>query len=284
MTVGNFELARRVSSLPDAVSCSERLLLHTLLLHRNAQTGECFPNCQTLAREMNVSLRTVKTAVKRLAVAGLLTVGKRKTRHGDGNTYALNLPAIGATIAPIDGGGEGATVAPFAAGDGCNPRPQRVQSTPAMGATIAPEQIKNRENETEPERTRAGARGSFSVSSRVSDSVSDSTARPTTEDLFSDSPSDEAISALVSRVTDALGDEKPSVYKWRRFVKCHGARAFIDIAHGFMEDVRDGKQVGNRGAYFNRLLDRYEPPEDGGDEITPEIEAAWEMARKAGKH
>jgi len=143
VAVSNFELARRVAALPPRISSTERLLLHTLILHRNAQTGECFPTFATLAREMGASARTVKYSAARLVTAGLLTVGKRKTMHGDGNAYALNLPAIGATVAPIDGEGS-ATVAPIAAGNGCNPLPQRVQSTPAIGATVAPEQIRNR--------------------------------------------------------------------------------------------------------------------------------------------
>ena len=115
----------------------------------------------------------------------------------------------------------------------------------------------NRMTENENE-TNAGARGAPSVSSRFSDSFSIPTAPPTVADLFSDAPTDAAINALISRVTDALGDEKPSVHKWRAFIKRHGARAFIDVAHNFMDGVRDGKEVTNRGAYLNALLDRYE--------------------------
>ncbi len=142
MAVSNFELARRVAALPPTISSTERLLLHTLILHRNAQTGECFPTFPTLAREMGAAKRTVKYAATRLATAGLLTVGKRKTSNGDGNTYALTLPAIpadGATVAPSDG----ATVAHTTAGRRCNPQPQTVQSTTADGATVAPEQRRN---------------------------------------------------------------------------------------------------------------------------------------------
>ena len=278
MAASNYELVRRVAMLPDTVSCSERLLLHTLIMHRNAQTGECFPTFPTLAREMGVSLRTVKYAVSRLVAAGLLTVGKRKTRDGDGNTYALNLPA------------EGAIIAPSTAGRGCKPRPQTVQSATADGAIIAPEQIKEQtKNRNEPN---AGARGAPSVSSRFSDSVPVPVpvpdAPPQLQDLFSGEPTDAAINALISRVTDVLGDEKPSIYRWRAFIKKHGARVFIDVAHNFMEGVRDGKEVRNRGAYLNALLDGYEREHqdnaDGGDEITPEILAALELARKAGKH
>ena len=283
MAASNYELVRCVAMLPDTVSCSERLLLHTLIMHRNAQTGECFPTFPTLAREMGVSLRTVKYAVSRLVAAGLLTVGKRKTRDGDGNTYALNLPAEGAMISPSNDAADGAMVAPSAAGRGCNPRPQMVQSATADGATIAPEQIKEQtKNRNEPN---AGARGAPSVSSRFSDSVP---VPVSTADLFSASPSPAAINALISRVTDVLGDEMPSNYRWRAFIKRHGARAFFDVAHNFMEGVRDGKEVRNNGAYLNALLDRYEREHQdnaaGGDEITPEILAAWELARKAGKH
>ena len=142
VAVSNFELARRVAALPPTISGTERLLLHTLILHRNARTGECFPTYPTLAREMGASVRTVKYATARLAAARLLTVGKRKTRDGDGNTYALTLPAIhadGATVAPSDG----ATVAHTTADRRCNPQPQTVQSTTADGATVAPEQRRN---------------------------------------------------------------------------------------------------------------------------------------------
>lgn len=283
MAASNYELVRRVAMLPDTVSCSERLLLHTLIMHRNAQTGECFPTVSTLAREMNVTTRTVKSAVRRLVAFGLLTVGKRKTRDGDGNTYALNLPAEGEIISPSNDGAEGETVAPSTADRGCNPRPQRVKSATAEGEMISPEQIKEQtKNRNEPN---AGARGAPSVSSRFSDSVP---VPMSTADLFSASPSPAAINALISRATDVLGDEKPSNYRWRAFIKRHGARAFFDVAHNFMESVRDGKEVRNRGAYLNALLDGYEREHqdnaDGGDEITPEILAALELARKAGKH
>ena len=143
MAVSNFELARRVAALPPTISGMERLLLHTLILHRNARTGECFPTFPTLAREMGAGVRTVKYAAARLATAGLLIVGKRKTSNGDCNTYAPTLPAIpadGATVAPSDG----ATDAHATAERQCNPRPQTVQSTTADGATDAPEQIINR--------------------------------------------------------------------------------------------------------------------------------------------
>ena len=126
MAVSNFELARRVAALPPTISGTERLLLHTLILHRNAQTGECFPTFATLAREMGASVRTVKYSAARLAAAGLLTIGKRKTRDGDGNSYALPLPAIpadGATVAPTDCGADGA----IHDRRRCNTRPQTVQ-------------------------------------------------------------------------------------------------------------------------------------------------------------
>ena len=139
--IGNYELTRLVAALPPSVSGTDRLLLHTLIVHRNAQTGGCFPTFQTLAREMCASVRTVKYSAARLAAAGLLEIGKRKTRDGNGNTYTLNLSPIGATVAPTNGASDGATVAPTNNGRRCNPQPQTVQSATADGATVAPEQI-----------------------------------------------------------------------------------------------------------------------------------------------
>ncbi len=138
MAVSNFEHGRRVAALPPSVSGTERLLMHTLLLHRNAQTGECFPTFATLAREMGASIRTVKYTVSRLAGAGMLAVGKRRTHDGKGNTYTLTIPEVGATVAPTS---RPQTVQ-SATSSRCNPQPQTVQSATADGATVAPEQIR----------------------------------------------------------------------------------------------------------------------------------------------
>jgi hypothetical protein len=86
---------------------------------------------------------------------------------------------------------------------------------------------------------------------------SNSNPAPTVDDLFSDSPSPAAIDAIIKRVADAMGDNRPSVHKWRKFIEERGARAFCDIAHAFCDDIRNGKQVDNMGAYFNALLDSH---------------------------
>ena len=245
MAVSNFELARRVAALPPRISSTERLLLHTLILHRNAQTGECFPTFATLAREMGASARTVKYSAARLVTAGLLTKGKRKTQNGDGNAYALTLPAIsadGATVAPTDCGTEGA----IHDRRECNLRPQRVQSTTADGATVAPEQIRNRistENET---RTPQAATVSPPLSS---DSVSFSS-------VTAHGAPDAAITAAIADAAQRLGDGLPSRDKWRRFMRAHGVAAF----RAEVEKAAAAQGVEKRGAYLNRLLDAYTPP------------------------
>lgn len=232
MAVNNFEDGRRVAALPSSVSGMERLLLHTLLLHRNAQAGECFPTFATLAREMGASVRTVKYAVSRLAGAGLLAVGKRRTHDGKGNTYALTLSAVSANIAPTDGGTEGA----IRDRRWCNSRPQKVQSTTADGATVAHEQINNislTENET---RTPQAA----------------SVSPPSIND---------AITATIDEVAQTLGDRTPSRKEWRKFCENHGILEFKRIAG----EVANTPNVENYGAYLNTRLKSYEPPNAGED-------------------
>ena len=122
------------------------------------------------------------------------------------------------------------------------------------------------DNLNQTERNETGTPQAATVSPPFnSDSVSVPAAPPTLADLFSDAPSDSAINALISRVAEVLSDERPSVHKWRKFIDRNGARAFIDVAHGFMEDVRNGREIANKGAYFNALLDAYGTNGNGGN-------------------
>src|SRR5690348_8838842 len=55
-----------------ALGSSAKLVAYTLSLHMNSDGASCFPSLTTLAREANLSRRTVVTALDELEHAGLV--------------------------------------------------------------------------------------------------------------------------------------------------------------------------------------------------------------------
>ena len=90
----NFTLAKRIAALPKEVTPMQRLFLHTLLIHRNATTGLCYPSQETIAREMGSGEATPKRKQEELVKMGYLTIGKIISESGKVNSYSLHLPDI----------------------------------------------------------------------------------------------------------------------------------------------------------------------------------------------
>ncbi len=90
--LSNFTLAKQIAALPRDVSPMQRLYLHTLLIHRNATTGLCYPSLETIAKEMGSSTATTKRSQRELVKMGYLTVDKVVTEAGKVNSYTINLP------------------------------------------------------------------------------------------------------------------------------------------------------------------------------------------------
>ena len=90
--LSNFTLAKQIAALPRTVSPMKRLFLHTLLIHRNATTGLCYPSLETIAKEMGSCPVTPKRSQRELMKMGYLTVDKVVTEAGKVNSYTINLP------------------------------------------------------------------------------------------------------------------------------------------------------------------------------------------------
>ena len=90
--LSNFTLAKQIAALPRDVSPMQRLFLHTLLIHRNATTGLCYPSLETIAKEMGSCPVTPKRSQRELVKMGYLTVDKVVTEAGKVNSYTINLP------------------------------------------------------------------------------------------------------------------------------------------------------------------------------------------------
>ena len=88
----NFTLAKRIAALPPEVSPMQRLFLHTLLIHRNATNGLCYPSHETIAKEMSAGIATSKRNQSELVKLGYLKVDKVVTENGKVNSYTINLP------------------------------------------------------------------------------------------------------------------------------------------------------------------------------------------------
>ena len=110
---GVFSYLQGVANLPPDVTTSERCVLFALITHRNFKTGDCFPTVATLASDAALSTRQTKRILSRLSRRGLVQTGKRKTRDGDGNTYALFLPEAGQRVSPMTPTKEGQRVSPM---------------------------------------------------------------------------------------------------------------------------------------------------------------------------
>ena len=90
--ISNFALAKRIAALPPKVSPMQRLFLHTLLIHRNAKNGLCYPSHETIAKEMGASKATTKRNQRELVKLGYIMVDKVVTDAGKVNSYTLDLP------------------------------------------------------------------------------------------------------------------------------------------------------------------------------------------------
>lgn len=88
----NITLAKRIAALPKEVTPMQRLFLHTLLTHRNAKTGLCFPSHATIAREMGSGEATPKRKQEELVKMGYIRVGKIVGKSGKVNSYSIHLP------------------------------------------------------------------------------------------------------------------------------------------------------------------------------------------------
>lgn len=83
----------RLYNIPaEVLPASQRHVLLDMATHTNRATGECFPSIDTLARDTGQSKRQVIRSISNMRDAGILKVGKRKTRDGLGNRYTITLP------------------------------------------------------------------------------------------------------------------------------------------------------------------------------------------------
>jgi hypothetical protein len=104
--------ARGFTALPNAVLLNTHLtrdarLLYALLLHHARQTGRCYPSHATLAAELGASETMVRTYLRALTAAGLITTRRR----GQGRTNLYMLRPVGATAAEAGTSSRPTTVA-----------------------------------------------------------------------------------------------------------------------------------------------------------------------------
>lgn len=74
----------------------EKLVAHTLIYHRNNNTGQCNPSVETLCFETGLSESSVRRATRNMAKSGFLTKAKRRRS----NWYGFQIP-VTQTIIPI---------------------------------------------------------------------------------------------------------------------------------------------------------------------------------------
>ena len=132
----NFTLAKRIAALPKEVSTTQRLFLHTLLIHRNATTGLCYPSHGTIAKEMGASQATAKRSQRELEKLGYIMVDKIVTDTGKVNLYTINLPdtLVSSSQTLVSSGGAS------------------VSSGADLRLTVSPKQINKTNNKTDSNR------------------------------------------------------------------------------------------------------------------------------------
>jgi hypothetical protein len=87
---------RAVLADPD-LSTAERMVMVSLILHRNGKTGRCDPSTYAMAAEAGASRFTIMRAIERLEASGLITCDRR---NGARTAYVVH-PPTGSTEIPV---------------------------------------------------------------------------------------------------------------------------------------------------------------------------------------
>lgn len=136
--------------------------------------------------------------------------------------------------------------------NGCNGgRPRKAENPSPLGENPSNETKRNGTKPNITERNETRMPQAATVSPPLSgDSVSVSS-------VTAHGAPDAAITAAIVAASQLLGDGLPSRDKWRRFMLAHGVPAFREIA----AEVAGMANVAKKGAYLNKRLDAYVPPE-----------------------
>jgi hypothetical protein len=78
-------------------SCPRKAVLVTLADHANAETGECYPSIERIARQAELSESAVKSALRALVEQGL--IARERRRRGDGSLASYSYTFPGAALA-----------------------------------------------------------------------------------------------------------------------------------------------------------------------------------------
>lgn len=87
-------------------SVTARDVLVAIASHANKTTGEAYPTIETLAGEVGISERSVRSAIREIKDAGIVTVTARNRRLRESNLYHLaifGVPFSGETLVPVIG-------------------------------------------------------------------------------------------------------------------------------------------------------------------------------------
>jgi hypothetical protein len=121
--------------------------VYTILRRHASEAGECWPSVARLAELAGITERSVRAAIKRLSVAGMLTAEQRQGPKGT-MTNLYHLPAVGS---PDDGRNETTPGGP--AGAERNDTPGVNETTPGGGTRRQGKKTnRTRPNEQEKER------------------------------------------------------------------------------------------------------------------------------------
>ena len=235
---GVFSYLQGVANLPPDVTTSERCVLFALITHRNFKTGDCFPTVATLASDAALSTRQTKRILSRLSRRGLVQTGKRKTRDGDGNTYALFLPEAGQRVSPMTPTKEGQRVSPMTPtdisdGDICATDGDICDMAEGVTHDTLTKNIRTSNNNGGGVIAHTPAHAREEQPAAAASSVEDST---------------------ISAIAKFLNDSSPNRAVWLDGLRRIGERAFRYLAGKAKE-----KATKNAGACFSSMLPNADP-------------------------
>lgn len=82
---------RRLDSLYRAELPHRAVSVYLYLAERANENGECWPAIPTIAKELNLSLSTVRRALRDLRSAGFLVTQQRYRKHGGKSSLLYTL-------------------------------------------------------------------------------------------------------------------------------------------------------------------------------------------------
>ena len=87
---------RNVYDCVRRTNAAQQAVLVALAFHSNAKSRLCFPSAETLARETRLTIRSVRSIIKKLRELGYISWvsgGRKSGGRSMANSYTLNLPS-----------------------------------------------------------------------------------------------------------------------------------------------------------------------------------------------